>query len=251
MALTWLVSRRDLPDAIVQQLETLEGCFAMSGQRLVRDPKSSVLRFEQDGVVLYIKKYVRSGKFLRKYIGRSRVRAEWENLHVFDALGIPTPPLVAWGEERHAFRFVRGALVTAEVPYAINLLDLFHARSPWIFEREKFRLLAAQIADYTRRLHEAGFAHGDLNWRNILVSQDPALTVPQVYFFDSPAGRYWSWPFLEHRITKDLALLEKVARRGLSLRWRLWFYHQYTGRKKMTAADKRRLRRIAGCFPQD
>lgn len=245
----WQVDPGALPPSVATQLATLDGCFAMQGKRLVRDPKSSVLFCEQDGIGLFVKKYFRSGKFLRKYLGRSRVRAEWENLQLFAALGIPTPPLVAWGETRDGLRFVRGALVTLQVPHAINLLDMHHARSPWVFERDKFRQLAVQVADYTRRLHRAGFAHGDLNWRNILVSCDPALSVPKILFFDSPAGRTWRWPFLEYRIVKDLALLEKIARRELPLRWRLWFYQQYTGRKKLSPADRRRLRNIAEYFP--
>lgn len=244
----WRVDSSLVPSTVSARLATVDGCFSLEGKRLVSDPKSSVLFCELNGVGLYVKKYVRSGKFLRKYLGRSRVRAEWENLQLFTALGIPTPPLVAWGESRSGFRFVRGALVTLQVSHASNLLDLHHARSPWVFERAQFRQLATQVADYTRRLHQVGFAHGDLNWRNILVSCDPLLPVPQVLFFDSPAGRTWHWPFLEHRIIKDLALLEKIARRALPLRWRLWFYYQYTGRSKLTAADRRRLQKLSRYF---
>ena len=105
------------------------------------------------------------------------------------------------------------------------------------------------MAHFTQLLHVNGFAHNDLNWRNILVSYDAlSVTTPLVYFFDCPSGRFWQSPFLEYRIVKDLAHLDKVARNCLPLRWRLWFYKQYTGRSKLTSQDKRRLEKIAAYF---
>ncbi|HNL93004.1 MAG TPA: heptose kinase, partial [Pseudomonadales bacterium] len=64
-------------------------------------------------------------------------------------------------------------------------------------------------------------------------------------FFDCPGGRFWVWPFLEYRIIKDLAHLDKIARECIPLRWRLWFYKQYTGRKYLNKADRGRLQKIA------
>lgn len=246
MTANWQVADAIRDSALGEALASLDSCFALKGMRLTQDPKSVVTRHELDGKTFYVKRYTKSGKYLRKYLGRSRVRAEWENLQLFRQWGIATPAILACGEEKACGRFVRGALVTAGLDGACDLEQLARQHSPLLFEREHFRQLARQVADFTRRMHQHRFAHNDLDWRNILVV--PPMVEQQqaaVYFFDCPGGRFWLWPFLEYRVMKDLAHLDKLAREFLPLRWRLWFYHQYTGRRQLTAADKRRLRRIA------
>lgn len=236
--------------SVAGQLASLDGCFSMEGRRVVSDPKSLVTFHDAGDVRFYVKRYVRSGKYLRKYLGRSRVRAEWENLLLFQQWGIATPPMLAWGEERSGVRYRRGALVTIEVPHAVDLKKLSIRHAAYFFQRAHFREMARQVADYTRRMHEHGFAHGDLNWRNILVSYNPATPdLPaRVVFFDCPAGRFWWGPFLQRRILKDLAHLDKMARTCLPLRWRLWFFKQYTGRSRLTPADRQLLHKIHHYF---
>ncbi len=89
--------------------------FALEGKRLTRDPLSEVVLIERDGVRYYVKRYWGAGKGLRRYIGRPRVKAEWQNLKNFAKWGIPTAPIVAYGLERKGGAFVRGALITREL----------------------------------------------------------------------------------------------------------------------------------------
>ncbi|MNF03998.1 hypothetical protein D3C80_2034180 [compost metagenome] len=63
----------------------------------------------------YVKRYWAAGKGLRRWLGRSRVKAEWQNLKYFTQWGIPTAPVVGWGQERRAGAFHRGALITREL----------------------------------------------------------------------------------------------------------------------------------------
>lgn len=245
----WYVADAVAGSVLESSLVTLDACFALKGKRLTQDPKSVVTCHVQDGRTFYVKRYTSSGKYLRKYLGRSRVRAEWENLQLFRSWGIATPDILACGEETQLGKFVRGALVTAGLDNACDLQQLAASNSPLVSCRDNFRQLARQVADFTRRMHSHRFAHNDLDWRNVLVV--PAATAEEearVYFFDCPGGRFWVWPFLEYRIMKDLAHLDKIARECLPLRWRLWFYHQYTGRRRLTAADKRRLKKIAAYY---
>lgn len=249
VSLFWKTANQSIDAEITASIGTLDSCFLLSGEVIVEDPKSSVTIHQSGDTVLYIKKYKKSGKFLRKYLGRSRLRAEWENLLFFKSLDIPVPPMLAWGEQRKGLCYVKGALVTLKVEYASNLQDFFRNHPNFFGSQEKYRSLASQIALYTQQLHAHQFAHGDLNWRNILVSYDSKNTeTPNVYFFDCPSGRHWPWPFLEYRIVKDLAHLDKVARDKLSLRDRILFYKEYTGRAKLTVADKRRLRKVVRYF---
>ena len=56
------------------------------------------------------------------------------------------------------------------------------------------------------------------------------------------------WPLLHYRIIKDLACLDKVAKRVLSRTQRLRFYLQYRGRVRLSQSDKQRVRRILKFF---
>lgn len=232
----------DPKDAVLAQaLGDVDSCFALKGKRLTQDPKSYVSRHTLDDQVFYRKCYVKSGKYLRKYLGRSRVRAEWENLLFFQAAGVRTPKILAYGERKKGLLFERGALVTAEVTGAVDLETLARDEQSVLYDPAAFRIICQQVAKFTRRLHDKRFAHNDLDWRNILVVPETL----EVYFFDCPAGQRWLWPFLNYRKMKDLAHLDKIARDCLPLRWRLRFYRAYIDGRKMTRADRKCLQQIA------
>lgn len=93
---------------------SLDSVFALEGERLTRDPLSEVIRIERDGVRYYVKRYRSAGKGLRRYLARPRIKAEWQNLKRFEKWGIPTAEVVAWGLERKAGAFQRGAMITRE-----------------------------------------------------------------------------------------------------------------------------------------
>ena len=65
---------------------------------------------------------------------------------------------------------------------------------------------------------------------------------------DCPAGGFWWGPFLQYRIIKDLACLDKVGKYQLSRTQRLRFYCQYTGRRRLAAEDKKRIGKILRFF---
>ena len=225
-------------------LQNVDACFALKGKRLTQDPKSYVTRHEIDEQTFYRKCYVKSGKYLRKYLGRSRVRAEWENLLFFQSVGVRTPAILAYGERKNGLVFERGELVTAEVCGAVDLETLARDPHSVLYQPHSFRIICEQVADFTRKLHSHRFAHNDLDWRNILV----VPSTLEVYFFDCPAGQRWPWPFLGYRKMKDLAHLDKIARECLPLRWRLRFYRRYLAGRKFNRADRRQLRQIAGYY---
>jgi hypothetical protein len=51
-----------------------------------------------------------------------------------------------------------------------------------------------------------------------------------------------------HRLIKDLACLDKVAKYHLSATQRLRFYLQYRDRNRLDARDKKRIRQVLGFF---
>lgn len=118
-----------------------------------------------------------------------------------------------------------------------------HQKSPLLNDKAWLKSVGEQVARYTRIMHQNKFAHNDLKWRNILVDD-----AGKVFFIDCPTGRFWFGPFLQYRIIKDLACLDKVAKKVLSRTDRLRFYMQYQQIQKLGATDKKQIKKILGFF---
>ncbi|WP_217476126.1 lipopolysaccharide kinase InaA family protein [Stutzerimonas stutzeri] len=229
--------------ALSPDFGSVQSVFDLAGERVTKDAISEVIRVERGGVVYYVKRYRSSGKSLRRYLGRPRVKAEWQNLKLFRRWGIPTAPIVAYGLERQHGAFTRGALITRELPRTDDLAALAKRHDPRLQDPDWVRRVSFQLAAATRSMHARRFAHNDLKWRNVLV--DPQLNL---YLIDCPTGAFWWGPFLERRIIKDLACLDKVAKYHLSRTQRLRFYLEYAERDRLTVQDKTRLRQVLGYF---
>jgi len=235
--------------ALAEVFPSLDAVFALTGTCVSRDPQSEVVRVEYAGIGYYVKRYRRAGKGLRRWVGRPRVVAEWQNLdYYFTRWGVPAAAVVAYGcEQRWGLwrwgLFKRGALITRELSGCDDLATLAQNRDARLRDAAWLAHVSRQLAEATRRLHAHRFAHNDLKWRNLLVDQDGKL-----FFIDCPSGRFWRGAFLRYRIVKDLACLDKVARTVLSRTQRLRFYLYYAERARLNAADKRRVRRIVAFF---
>lgn len=233
----------DLDPAAAQAFASLDAVFALEGERVSRDPLSDVIRIELAGVRYYVKRYRSAGKGLRRYLGRPRVKAEWQNLKCFAKWGIPTASLAAWGLERSSGAFLRGALITRELPGTQDLARLAKDNDPRLADPHWVDRISRQLAQATRVMHDHHFVHNDLKWRNLLVDGEGRL-----FFIDCPVGGFWWGHWLRWRIVKDLACLDKVAKYKLSRTQRLRFYLQYRRRKRLNASDKVRIRQILKYF---
>lgn len=224
----------------------LDAVFALDGEAIAADPLSDVIRVTVADTRYYVKRYTGAGKNpLRRWLPWPRVHFEWANLLRFADWGIPTARVVGYGMERRLGRFVRGALITEEIPHTADLARLAHENDPRLSNAAWVDAVSRQLAPITRTLHEHRFAHNDLKWRNILVT---AGALPQIFLIDCPGGMYWPEPFLSYRIVKDLACLDKVAKYQLSRTQRLRFYHRYTGRATLNSTDKKRIRHVVRFF---
>jgi serine/threonine-protein kinase RIO1 len=242
----------ELDDAAGRAFATLERVFALTGERISKDPLSETLRVEYAGRRYYLKRYLGNGKNVRKrwfglrqWFSPLRVETEWRNLLAFREWGIPTARPVAYGVERRYGGFRRGALITEEIRGTANLACLARQNDARLRDANWVARVSAQVARITRRLHAAGFAHNDLYWRNLLVSDGET---PVVYLIDCPKGRFWWGPFLRYRIIRDLACLDKVARDHLTRTRRLRFYLDYAEHDRLSGDDKRCARRVSGFF---
>lgn len=225
-----------------KEFGSLERVFNLVGQQVTRDPISEVIRVEHEGIGYYVKRY-RRAKGLRAYLPRPRIKAEWQNLQHFADWGIPTAQIVARGMERKAGAFVRGAMITREIPATDDLAHLANKQDARLQDPHWVGHVSRQIAGFTRTMHEHGFVHNDLKWRNILVDDQK-----NAYLIDCPTGGFWWGPFLQYRIIKDLACLDKVGKYQLSRSQRLRFYLYYTRQQRLTPADKKRIKKIVHFF---
>ncbi len=94
-------------------------------------------------------------------------------------------------------------------------------------------------------MHRHRFVHNDLKFRNVLVDFS---NCPEVYIIDCPLGRRLFGPLFQRGIVKDLACLDRVAKRYLSRSQRLRFYKKYQGTDRLTTRHRRQIRRILGFF---
>lgn len=222
----------------------LDAVFALEGEVVALDSMTRTLRVEIGGRAYYVKRYAGLGKKpLRRWLATPRVQLEWENLQHFADWGIPTARLVAHGLERQGGRFLRGALITEEIPATADLSELARADDPRLKSRRWLDGVSHRLAEIARAMHGRRFVHGDFKWRNLLVDD-----AGRVFLIDCPSGTFWWPPFLEYRIVKDLACLDKVAHVHLSRTRRLRFYLDYARKRKLDAGDKQRIRKIVGFF---
>jgi len=243
----------ELNNGIAQRaFASLEQVFALVGKPITTSPISEVVRVEYEGIAYYVKRYAENGRSLsrrwfglRQWLVPAPVMREWKNLQAFQAWGIPTARLVAYGIERRYGAFKRGALVTEEIRDSADLTQLVQQNDARLRDRHWVAQVSTQVAWLTRRMHDAHFANNDLKWRNLLVSNGEN---PIVHVIDCPNGRFWWGPFLRYRIVKDLACLDKVAKYCLTRTQRLRFYLTYAGHTRLDKADKQRIRRVIGFF---
>lgn len=219
---------------------SLDGVFRLKGEHITGERLSDVIRVKHAGIRYYVKRYYVAGKGLRRFFGKPRIQSEWENLLWFSQQGIPTAPVVAYGMEKNFGLFRRGALITREIPRTRDLADIARGNDPRLSNRQWVKHVSQQVADAMRTMHARHFIHNDLKWRNLLVDDEW-----QLYLIDCPLGAFWHGKLFEHRVLKEFATLDRVARYKLSRSQRLRFYLQYTHKDRLDADDKAFLRKLA------
>lgn len=226
-----------------QGLETFSSwdqTLGCAGESINANPMSSLDLVEIGQRQFYVKHYFERGRHLRRYLGRSRARAEYENLLYFQSRGIPTAPVIAFGEHGR-----EALLVTEAITGAVDLACLVRRDRGWFGSVSNTRVLIDSLAHQVRLLHDDGFIHGDLKWRNLLVNPDiPGV----VYIIDCPLGMQLWGPLKSRGMIKDLACLDKVGKQVLTPRQRLLFYQRYAGIDKLDALHRGRIRKILEFF---
>ena len=232
-ALNWVVHGASPRES--ETFASAKACHQLDGIVISDYGLNELRKVEACGQCYFIKKYHSRGRGLRRFLGRSRARAEWENILLFQCLGIPTPRLVAYGEYGQ-----NGVVVTAALPDVCDLQTYAQRELSSRFVES----VIDRLSRYVRTLHSHGFVHNDLKWRNILAKPDGE----QVYIIDSPLGRHVPRLLIARRIVKDLACLDKVAKYRLTRTQRFRFYLRYKDMDRLRSEDKKEITRIQQFF---
>ena len=195
---------------------------------------------------VYVKVYTYTKHRWRKLLRVGRVGVERRGLAQFHALGLDCPEVVAWGSDRsRSGRLRRECLVTRTVP-ATQPLEQWVVEHRGTPEGHRARhLLAARLAAEVRRLHDAGYFHRDLRWRNLMVRQGPGGEAIPVWH-DSPRGLRCRIPLLKPCFRlRELARMDRAARARCTLRERAEFLRRYLGDEARDGGLRRWWERVA------
>lgn len=183
---------------------------------------------------IFFKIYRHASPSWRFWNRPSKARREYENYSALSRLGIRCPRRVVCGEKRTFLGRLRYAFIATEaVEGARTLAELLGPESRAREEavpREIRSHLVAELARMTRVIHQAGFFHNDLVWRNILVSEMTSGS-PLIWWIDCPRGRFVRCHWRRSRLrVKDLAALDKSASLYCTRSERLAFLLRYLER---------------------
>ena len=229
--------------ALAERFGTLAACMAASGEPVTRDAISEVVRVTVGSRRYYVKRYQGRGPHPRRLFAH-RLILEWTNLQRFARWGIPTAEPVAWGDARVLGVFMHGCLVTEEITDTMDLERLAREQPQRLHDPAWFRPLCHRLAAIVRTLHGQGFTHNDLFWRNVLVRPESG----ELFLIDCPNGTFWWGPLLDYRIVKDLANLDKTARKTLRATQRMRFLLDYLDMPSLDAHGKQLARRVLAAW---
>ncbi len=214
---------------------------------------TDAIRVECPGGSFYIKRYhyprwqQRFRAMLRgTFFRASRARSEYRTLMLMRKLGIQAVRPVAYGERRVA-HFVRSCfLITETVPAAMSLATFMrnysHHRGTPLARQARIEILTS-LARQVRHMHESGFVHRDLFWRNVLIRPLPDNRF-EFYFLDASVGRRIRFAPRQESIVHDIAAMSALAPEFCSKADQLRFLLEYLNTDKLTREDRDWIRRV-------
>lgn len=239
------------------QLDQVEHILNRLGDHLAAWSRTSdTIRCDlpQQNTSLFIKRYHYprwkqrlQAMFRGTFFRHSRARSEFHVLGLMRKLGIQGVRPVAFGERR-IFHFVRTCfLITEAVPDCMSLSAFIKNFSRFRtgvqavhFRREILSSLARQV----RHMHQAGFFHRDLFWRNVLIRSLPRDRF-EFYFVDASVGkRIRIKQRRRDSIVQDIAALSALAPDFCSKADQMRFLLQYLDIPKLDAESRQWLRRV-------
>ena len=218
-------------DALRKDYSFLEG-FGVDASKVRARSQVAELSFTENGATVntFVKVYsYRKSPFQRLW-RRGTARTEARNLLLFSAIGIASPRVIAWGEQKNAIgKIVDDFIITEAIPDTQTLNEFMTTACPdrsqpvYCSRRDS---IIDQLSRATRAIHSHHFYHQDLKWRNILARTDGDQT--ELFWIDCPKGDFTkSATHRTRQALKDCATLDKLARLRCTQEERLRFVAGY------------------------
>ncbi len=203
---------------------------------------------EPIGSTVFLKRYDQPPKLtqLNKWITHRHraATADFDHLHtsLLAHADILTPKVIAYGAQWQGPFEKRSFVITEKIPNADalerRLPPCFEDPSPTANVKEK-RQFIKHLADFARRFHLTRLCHRDFYLAHIFLDDDGQLHLIDLHRTFKPGI------FARRYIVKDIAQLHySTPGNIISRAERLRFYLRYSRIKKLTAADRRFLRRV-------
>jgi serine/threonine protein kinase len=251
---TYLLLREDYKKILLEQgLDEIESYVAKhhTTSRIFhgRHPHPSILIGDDERAVL--RHYIHGGllRFLTRdlYLFGSRSFQELILTEAVRSYGIATvKPIAAMHRCIPPF-FYRSYLLTLEIPLSIDFIQWFREMGSHLDAKrvKEKRMLIRKAGVLLRNFHDAGFLHGDLQLKNLLISED------QVFLIDFDRSCRKPNLSAKKRIQNLLRLnrsVDKWRPSGLPInltdRWR--FFAAYAGKDRELRVALRRALRFYG-----
>jgi tRNA A-37 threonylcarbamoyl transferase component Bud32 len=194
----WVVHRASGSPDLDRVLAGVEAAMTASGARTLKAGRSSTVVLAPPFVIkrFNLKK---TRNLVLDVLRPSRAMRALARSILLGALGIPTPPVLAAGEERRLGLVRRGYVVMDAVRGAIGLAEA-------VLSRRDGAALAASAGRLVAKLHALGLVHRDLKATNLLVDGRGSLVLVDL---DGLAGR---GRVLDGRAARDLGRLARDLR---------------------------------------
>lgn len=226
-------------------LDLFDAIARLDQGHLVKDRRSIQVRrvVLPEGQTLFVKLYwannfldVWGGLFRGILFGPSKVQREYENIERLRRWNLDAPTPIGYGEQHCAGFLTRSFLMTEGIKNPVPLDRVIQQG----IDDPRRRALITGLADTVRQMHQHGFVHHDLYWRNIILNDQ---SLDRFYLIDCHKGRTWSRREEIASRAHDLACLDAPAPEFFRRTDRLRFFLRYREHSRLTDDDKKLLRR--------
>jgi 3-deoxy-D-manno-octulosonic acid kinase len=183
---TYLLLREEFKDLLLQQrIEDIEGFLERNRQvsRYLEGRTSHPSVSLAEGKRIVFRHYTHGGLLGAmlgdRYLFGSRSFQELALTEEVRSCGIPTVQPVGAIHRSTLPPFYQAYLFSLEIPHAKNLIQYFqecasHPTLEYLSQKRKFIRMAGLLLS---KFHQAGFFHGDLQLKNILVAEDEVFLI--------------------------------------------------------------------------
>jgi len=198
----------------------------------------------KDGRCVYFKTYSFHGQLMDYFMRPSKCAIEVNSYQTLSSIGIPTIKTLAFGEERVFGMLKSCCVVTEGIDDTTQLeefaLEQWHHMPP-AEKKKAYEEIFVETAKFTRKAHKAGFFHGDLKWRNILISKKDGTYCTT--WIDCPRGKKMSFRAKRGQMV-DLSCLARLGLSYLTRTQRYRFLKTYLAEEATSSEIKQLWRRV-------